>query len=143
VKRRTEVVRNHHDLARVLQLMRLAFEARVQGAGKHLIVTVADYRKPSTPPQQGTAHMWFAEIGKQSGHTPAEIKDELKDRYLPKVQRQRFGRVVLEPKSMTELDRQETTEFMDQIQAFAAEWGFELTQPDDRYADVLMRNGES
>lgn len=127
MKRSTLVLRTLADVERATGWVRSVFDAQ---AGKPLNLTLQDFKAPRTLNQNSTAHLWFGEIADQTGHTPDEIKDELKDLFLPKVERQVFGRTKLVPKATSDLSRQEFMDFMEQVQMFAAEWGIELTQPD-------------
>lgn len=104
------------------------------GQAKLYRVIIEPYRKPRTPPQNRTLHMWINEIAEFVGDSPESIKRWLKDDHYPKTTVMRFGKIRAEPKSTADLSAEEMTFVMEAVQALCAEYGIPLTQPDPAMA---------
>ena len=89
-------------------------------------VTLERFVKPRSMNQNATMHMWFGEIAEQTGSDPKSVKSDLKAMFLEEVEGMKG---VIRTKDTHELTTPEMMDFMENIQAFAAEWDFILTQP--------------
>lgn len=131
------VIRGPADAQRAREWFREMFRDHCQTQhGRGLIFSVRPYTPPRTQSQNATQHMWYGEIAEQTGHTPAEVKDWLKDELLPKVEVTIRGRTKLQAKETSALSKAEAIEYMEAIQALASDMGFFLTQPD---GDSMLR----
>ena len=92
-------------------------------------VIIQPHKKKRTLAQNNTLHMWFGEIASFSGHTPDDIKDDMKDRFYPKHTVPVLDRLVTVPISTTELTCVQMMDVMTQIQAMCAEFGIPITDP--------------
>lgn len=98
--------------------------------GRRVMVKAEFYTPKRTNAQNATMHLWFGEIADQSGHSAQEIKEILKQEFLPR-KIVRIGDIeTLRPVDTSGLRKAETCLFMERIQAWAAEWGFVITQPE-------------
>ena len=89
-------------------------------------VTLERFVKPRSMNQNATMHMWFGEIAEQTGSDPKSVKSDLKAMFLEEVEGMKG---VIRTKDTHELTTPEMMDFMENIQAFASEWDFILTQP--------------
>jgi molybdopterin-biosynthesis enzyme MoeA-like protein len=128
---------------RVMSDMQALFQVRaaiaeIIEAGKEALVRVEPYAKPKSRQQMATLHKWFGEIANQTGDSPDAIKDVMKQRFLPLVPT-RMDTMVRQ--STTALTKREMMDFMTQVQAMAADYGLQLTQPEpqcwERWNDEL------
>ncbi len=103
-------------------------------SGKLWRVTLEPYAKPRTLPQNNTIHMWIGEIAEQTGESKARMKEVIKKEFYPRVEKLILGRLVVLPKSTSELSVVEMIVVMEQIQAMCAEFDITLTQPDPTLA---------
>jgi hypothetical protein len=113
--------------------------AEAMAEDKIFRLTLEPYRKPRTLPQNNTLHMWIHEISEQSGHSPGEVKDVIKDQFYPRKEAFAFGVYRVIPKSTSELDVGEMGDVMTQVHAWAIDFGWELTDPDPMHGEVQAR----
>ena len=94
--------------------------SQVTQAGKALRVTVEVWRKPRSLNQN--SYYWGCivdEIARDTGHSPAEIHEILKDMFCP-VRVVRLGDVERQVRSTTLLSTVEMSGYIEQCIAFAA-----------------------
>jgi len=105
---------------------------KVLNIGAELLEVVIRKHSPlKTNPQLRTVHMWFKEIAAETGHTPEDIKALMKAEFLGREVREVMGKAVETTPSLADLKKQEMTDFMTRVLAFANEFGVVLTHPDD------------
>jgi hypothetical protein len=137
----TEVIRTKDQLPLVMRRAWKALE-QVLDKGVPVEVSVRVHKRRKTSSQRNTVHLWFDEIAQQTGHTAAEIKEILCQEFLGSVETEivspKTGEVMVRSRrrSTEGLNRQEYSELMDRVWAWAGEHGFVLTQPDP---DVMKR----
>jgi hypothetical protein len=94
--------------------------SQVTQAGKVLRVTVEPWRKPRSLQQNAYYHAVIVDlIATDTGHSPAEIHEILKDMYCP-VRIVRLGDVERQVRSTTLLSTVEMSGYIEQCIAFAA-----------------------
>lgn len=83
--------------------------------------------------QNALLHKWFGVIADETGDTPDGVKDDLKQMFLPKVERESriTGEVSMGPKRTRDLTKEEMRDFMTRIEAWAATWGIALPHPEN------------
>lgn len=110
-----------------------------------MVVTIQPYRKNRTLAQNRLMHQWFNEISSSYHLTHGELytaiawKEQLKRLFLG------FDTMKLPNKDSVFLTRhtadcstKELTEFMEKIEAYAADdLGLQLTRPDDLYFEAM------
>lgn len=98
---------------------------------KRIKIEIKLYRRRRSRSQNALMHMWFGEIAAQTGHSPADVKEALKAELLGyEAYLDVFGRERTRPRPTSSLNRREAMEFMDAIQALAADFGWHLTDPE-------------
>ena len=103
--------------------------SQVTQAGKVLRVTVEVWRKPRSLRQNAYYHAVVVDmISIDTGHSPAEIHEILKDMYCP-VRTIRIGNVERQVRSTTLLSTVEMRDYIEQCIAFAA-WELGISIPE-------------
>lgn len=131
----TEVIRTTEQIGLVLRRMERTLR-EVTAKGVPVEVSVRVHKRRKTSSQRNTVHLWFDEIAQQTGHTAAEIKEILCQEFLGSVWTEivspRTGEVIVRSRrrSTEELNREQYSELMDRVWAWAGEHGFVLTEPD-------------
>lgn len=91
-------------------------------------VTVERYVKRRSTNQNSLMHKWFEEIAEQVGDTPKSVKADLKAKFLPEVFNKDLE--VSRIKGTHELNVQEMSDFLQQIEMLAANMPWILTRPE-------------
>ncbi len=102
---------------------------KAQASDKLWKITLERYVPPKTTAQNNTLHMWIGELADATGHTLEECKDLVKLNFYPKVEKLIAGRLMVVPKSTTELTIEECSEIMERMLAEWAEY-VDFTIPD-------------
>lgn len=118
-------IQTREDAARLFERMADFCE----NGGKPLRVDVKLWKATRTLPQNNTVHKWFGEIAEFTGDSPASVKEDLKQAFLPQVPSHLTGKT--RPKGTSELSTMEMSDFMEQVQMVAANLGCPLTQPEE------------
>lgn len=84
-------------------------------------VTVAPFKALATSGQRAKWHAQIAEIARETGNDPEDVKEYLKDRYGPKKEVSVRGERRLVPKSSTQYSAEEYSEMIDRTSAWAAQ----------------------
>ncbi|MEE4301758.1 MAG: hypothetical protein V2J24_20135 [Pseudomonadales bacterium] len=126
------VVGNPREAHAARQTLNTAFREIVLERGREMVISIGTNEAPQSRSQRGLMHKWFGEIADQTGHDPEEIKEVMKDRFLPKVEVSVFGKTEMLPKRTRDLTHAETMDFMTRIQRTCAEYGIYITDPDLR-----------
>lgn len=115
MKRRTFRIADDGNIGSLARLL-----SQITQAGKVLRVTVEVWKKPRSV--QSNAFYWGVvvdAIATDTGHSPAEIHEILKDMYCP-VRTLRLGNVERQVRSTTLLSTVEMRDYIEQCIAFAA-----------------------
>lgn len=83
--------------------------------------------------QNALAWMWFTCISQETGQPVQDVHDTYCARFLPRKAVTPRGEVVNIYRGTSSLNTAEMTEFMNQVQADAAEMGIILPLPEDAY----------
>jgi len=82
--------------------------------------------------QNNTLWMWYEVIGKELGYHKSELHEIFLDMYAPvKTIRDLQGKPLQKRVRSSEMNVKQMSEYMDQIQQFAAENSIILPQPDE------------
>jgi hypothetical protein len=124
----TIIIRGPVQQAHVIGLIRaIGFE-------KPHLVTIKTYRKGRSLPQNALMHKWFEIISDETGNTAEEVKEALKEMFLPMVDITIKGVPILVRQRTSGLNTAEMHEFMTKIQAWAAtEMDIQLPSPEDAH----------
>lgn len=101
-----------------------------------LEVIVRPYVKSKSRQQENLAHMWYSQIANQAGWSPEAVKDAMKRRFLPIITVPGPDGDVEILTSTAGLKCKEYSDYLRNIELFAAEWGIDLTYPAD-YAWIM------
>ncbi|MDB4725980.1 hypothetical protein OAF54_00995 [bacterium] len=126
---------------------RIASQASLEMALKR--ISEIDFSKPHTykiEPEEDSFTSsqirlfwkWMGEIEEQTGYGKNDLGFEMKERYLPSIQRTLMNNEsVNERKSLTKLKKKEMAEFMEAVFRFwTIEMGFSLFHPQDQQRRV-------
>lgn len=108
----------------------IAEVTRLHTLGRKVLVEVTTYRAARSLSQLRTQHMWYAEIAEETGHSSEEIKALLKDSFGPVLVIEVGGEERVVRKPSAQYTKAEAWEYMTRIQAWAAEMGFRITNPE-------------
>lgn len=108
--------------------MRAVFLAGVD-AEKPMAVKVWKPKDARSLQQNATFHMWVGEIAAQTGCTPAIVKDALKREFLNVKEATVNGLPGEDVPSTASLKKDEMTDFLTRVEAWAVEWGIALSHP--------------
>lgn len=99
--------------------------------GRTVYVTITGVRPPRSLLQN--AYLWgvvYDYISADTGQSPEEIHEAMKERFLPRIWTIEEGREVQLPKSTTRLNTAEMKKYVDEVVAFAAaELGITIPEP--------------
>ena len=112
--------------------------------GKPFCVEIKPYTPNRSKAQNRLMWAWIKTIVDYTGMTPVEIAGEtwdakdllheaLKQRYLPQLHHEVLGTKCILLTSTQHLSVGEFTEYLERIEAWAAEGGIDLPRPDDYY----------
>ena len=119
------VIQQERELTTVIARLREMLKE-----GRRVHVRGDFYTPKRSTAQNSTLHLWLGEISEQTGHTTEEIKEILKSAFLPRAIIKVGDIETLRPVSTTQLNKHQMYLFMERVQAWAAEFGFILTQPE-------------
>ena len=98
-------------------------------------VTVAKYVKRRSMAQHRTMWMWINAMSEDTGHTPDELHEKFKVKFLGVEEKEVEGEILRYPISTTTLDTKQFTEYLEKIELVAVDLGIILPYPDDiKYA---------
>lgn len=88
--------------------------------------------KPRTLSQNRLLHKWFNELSMQSGgqFSPAAVKHHMAQLFAPVVVDLIYGVETERMLGTSEMSKRQMSEYMEQIEQWAAEHGADLTQPE-------------
>lgn len=101
-------------------------------------VTIAKQVKHRTLPQNALMWMWFACISQETGQPLDDVHDTYCALFLSRIAINARGEEVRVYHGTSKLNTAEMTEFMDRVQADAAEMGIRLPQPTDEYYEEFI-----
>ena len=119
------VIQHERELTTVISRLREMLKE-----GRRVMVKADFYTPKRSTAQNSTLHLWMGEIADQTGHSAEEIKEILKSQFLPRAIVKVGDIETLRPISTTKLTKHQMYVFMERISAWAAEFGFILTQPE-------------
>lgn len=99
--------------------------------GKRMQVEIKPYRKNRSQAQNRTMWAWINTLADHTGYSPDELHEMFKQRFLGFHHKEIMGETVLIAKSTTKLSTHEFAEYMNKIEAVAAQMGVQLPIPDD------------
>lgn len=126
------VVRTRQDAETVKTLLQTAWKTWAMN-GQAFEVRVGKHQQRRSLSQNALMHMWFGEVATETGQSPEEVKAALKQMFLPMVTIKLKGVPILTPQSTSALSKEQGTEFLERINAWASEWGIHLTQPEPEW----------
>lgn len=105
---------------------------------KPIKVTIEEHRKTRTLNQNALMWKWLTEVAElvsdYSGHTPEEVHEFMKARFLPEKLVE-IGGETMSYRTTTKLTTEEMSAYMDRIYEFVTrELGLFLTLPEERLA---------
>ena len=119
----TYALRSIDDIPPIVRALR-------ENVADDTVVEISKAKKRRTSNQNSTMHMWFGEISSATGATAAEIKEDLKRELLGMEDHTTVtGMTTSRIRATSGLTKAQCIEFMERIQAMAAEWGWGITQP--------------
>lgn len=102
-------------------------------ADKLWSVVIKPYVKKRTLDQNSLIHGWFSIIARETGNDPGDVKEALKDMFLPPRFVELNGLTVEVRRETSKLNTKELAEFANRVQAWAAqEFGMVLPTRDDQ-----------
>jgi predicted ATPase len=118
------------DLDRAINWIRAHWQAVVRDRSTPLQITLRTPRIPCSASMRNTLHMWFGEIANASGNELEDVKEALCREFIG-TREVTVGSRTFERRRSTEgLSKADYLALMDRVQAWAAEWDIEITQPD-------------
>lgn len=96
----------------------------------------ADIKRKSTKrtsPQNALFHMWVRCIASETGNSNETVKKVLCRKFLGFDTSECMGETIGEVRHTSTLTTEQMTEFMNQVEAFASDYGIILPHPEDRY----------
>ena len=119
-----EIVRNHNDcyrfVDRACNTLGMTFE-------KMQTIEIKPYKRPQTPPQSAKANAMIRELAKEIGYSFDDLKTWLKLEYGPTTEFVFQGKPIVVPLSTTQYTREQTSEFIAQIERIGAEMEFRFS----------------
>lgn len=137
-------IRDEADRARVIRGVQGAALKDKQGRCLQVIVKRRQPRRSLS--QNALFHSWCHILAKHTGNTDAEMKRDLKMELLPKHERVNkiTGECVMEPLGTSKLDTVTMSEFLDRVQALAAEhFDIVLPSPEDEEAWIALDEAQA
>lgn len=120
--------RNDEERDAVVEyLSRLSF-----GKGQSYDVDVKRTKTKRSNNQNALYHMWLRCMATETGNSVDTIEKVLKKKFLGFDTKECMGEVVGELKGTHDLSTEQMTEFLNNIQSFAADYGILLPQPEDK-----------
>ena len=132
-----------HNQEAVLPLKRIRVQTRDQGMkaaeamGRELtlhgdiMVTIEKFKPPATNGKKAQLHILIHELALATDNDPAEVKKLIKERFGPR-EKVRIGDFEqVRPKSWAKLTRDEASDLVYRVRAFATEHGVTLSDPPD------------
>lgn len=114
--------------------------ARVIGAlplgDKPLEIIVRPHAKDRSGAQNRLYWKWVSEIATQAGWDKESTHEDLAKRFLPEIEQRGPDGVRMVRTSTASLNVREFSDYLRNVEGFAAEWGIELTFPVD-YAWII------
>jgi len=101
-------------------------------------LTIKPYRKSRSASQNALCWQWIAIIADELGYTKDEMHEVMAEKFLEPVIVEALGERIERRKSTTKLKVAEFTEYLRDIEVFAAsELGIVLPRPEDRYYEAM------
>lgn len=142
-KMETFTVRDHATALRFKDRLREAYQRIVLDGGAAMEIRIGVHQTRRTRAQNALQHKWYGEIAEATGHTASEVKEALKRALLPSTVISVMGKQEVIPVPTSSLTKREAMDYMDRIQAMAAEYGIALTDPGEaQWRDWLEQAAE-
>lgn len=143
------IVRTEHQRKEVLQRIQ-----KINLDKQAWEITAHPWKAKRSDEQNNLSHMWYAEIGRQSGQTPLQVKNECKFRfgcpilcevdpafsefYDKLIMRYTYEECVaamefVDVTSRKTMTVEKMTEYLRHVELFAVEGGYTITKPVDKY----------
>lgn len=94
-------------------------------------IIVRPYKKNRSVAQNRLMWDWVEVMADYCGYTKEAMHKELKVKFLGVTEEMIAGELIREPKSTTELNTKEFTDYLREIEILAGEYGVVLPRPDD------------
>lgn len=131
-KMETFTVRDEATALRFRDRLREAYKRIVLEGGAAMEIRIGVQQTRRTRAQNALQHKWYGEIAEATGHTAAEVKEALKRALLPSIVISVMGKQEVVPVPTSSLTKREAMDYMDRIQAMAADYGIALTDPGEQ-----------
>lgn len=102
------------------ELERAAAVVRGLNPARQWRITIAQHRERRSPEQNALLWAIYGEIAKETGNDAEDIHEAMKFRFLPPIQIEIGGEAIPVPPSSRKLDTHQFSQFVEQVQAFAA-----------------------
>lgn len=108
---------------------------------QHYEAEIKKKRKDRTIDQNSLYWLWTTCIEQETGQPKEDIHEFFKMKFLGVSERTAFNLTFFVPNSTTKLDTKQFTDFLDQVQAFAAtDLGITLPNPEDLQWDSFYQH---
>jgi len=97
------------------------------------LVECKQYRKKRTLPQNSLLHLWCTCVADETGSTLYDIKEYVRDKWVPEVEYKVFGEARTRKLSTAELDTKQFSEVLSAFDADVSTEGIRLPYPADQY----------
>jgi len=94
-------------------------------------VVVRDHKATRSVQQNRLYWQWVGILSDQTGYSKDEVHELMAKKFLPPVVKEVMGEMVEYRRSTTKLKVREMSEYMNQVEAFAAGFGISLPHPQD------------
>ncbi len=125
MKKTEIIIKTPLDRQRILTFIK-GLDARIQWT-----ITISQYRKKRSLPQNRLIHKWFAIIAEHTGDTEESVKSDLTFSFAPKIE-SKTSDDVMRPMGTSEMNTAQMTEFVTRIYNWASTFGIWLPHPDDQ-----------
>lgn len=119
----------------------LSYIRSINFEAKPIQVDIKPYRKNRSSAQNRTMWAWLHVLSEHTGYDAEELHELFKARFLGVEAREVMGQQVFITKSTAKLTTQQFAEYMNKIEAVAAEMGVRLPIPDD-YAYAMHHDSK-
>ena len=101
-------------------------------------ITIKRKSRQRTTPQNSLLWMWLSCIEDETGTPKKDLYDAYCARFLSRLVEMPSGEQYLTHTTSSNLNTKEFTDFLDRIQADAAEYGIRLPNPSDEYFQEFL-----
>lgn len=116
---------NRDDVQYAMNILKVCYTDYVK-EGVQLVVTIDRKIEPKTKSQRGGCMLWFEDMAKAMGVTPAEARMFCMHRFFSPVIATVNGEELVSIRSFGDLNKDETSDLMSQMEVFCAEEGIPL-----------------